>query len=39
MFRTEVPIVENDRVLHDDIVNAKDFLRNLTIDGEEIFEV
>lgn len=38
MFRTEVPIVANDRVLHDDIVNAIDFLRNLMIDGEELFE-
>lgn len=39
MFRTEVPIVEHDRVLHDDIINAVDFLRNITIDGEELFEV
>lgn len=38
MFRTEVPIVENDRILHDDIINATHFLRNLTIDGEELFE-
>ncbi|MDO9261132.1 MAG: histidine ammonia-lyase [Flavobacteriaceae bacterium] len=38
MFRTEVPIVENDRVLHDDIINATNFLSNLTIDGEELFE-
>ena len=38
MFRTEVPIVENDRVLHDDIINATAFLRDLTIDGDELFE-
>jgi histidine ammonia-lyase len=38
MFRTEVPIVENDRILHDDIINATAFLRDLTIDGDELFE-
>jgi histidine ammonia-lyase len=38
MFRTEVPIVKNDRVLHDDIINATAFLRYLTIDGDELFD-
>lgn len=39
MFRSEVPLVENDRVLHDDIVNATTFIKYLTIDTEELFEV
>lgn len=39
MFRTEVSLVENDRVLHDDIVNAIGFIRNLTIHSEELFEI
>lgn len=39
MFRTEVPIVENDRVLHNDIINATNFLINLTIDGDELFDI
>lgn len=38
MFRSEVSLVENDRVLHDDIVSATEFLKNLTIDSEELFE-
>lgn len=38
MFRTEVPIIANDRVLHDDIINATYFLRNLSIDQEQLFE-
>ena len=39
MFRTEVPFVENDRVLHNDIINATNFLSNLTIDGDELFDI
>lgn len=39
MYRTEVSFVENDRVLHDDIIKTVDFLRYLMIDVEELFEV
>jgi histidine ammonia-lyase len=36
-FREEVPLVENDRILHYDIENSIAFLQNLQID-ETVFE-
>ncbi len=38
MFRTEVPLVENDRVLHHDIKNAEQFLENLQIEASELLD-
>tara|TARA_R110001592_G_scaffold95401_3_gene274904 strand:+ start:5702 stop:7210 length:1509 start_codon:yes stop_codon:yes gene_type:complete len=38
LFRKEVTIVEEDRVLHYDIVNASNFITSLEIDGLELFE-
>lgn len=38
MFRQEVTIVDEDRVLHYDIVNASDFITSLEIDSLELFE-
>ncbi len=37
LFREEVPFVEDDRVMHNDIANSINFIRNLTIDSEELF--
>ena len=37
LFRTEVTIVNEDRVLHNDIVKASGFLASLEIDSKEIF--
>ena len=37
LFRTEVTIVNEDRVLHNDIVRASGFLASLEIDSKEIF--
>lgn len=37
MYRNDVSIVEEDRVLHDDILQSIDFIRNLSIDREELF--
>ncbi|TXD50854.1 MULTISPECIES: histidine ammonia-lyase [unclassified Polaribacter] len=37
-FRQEVTIVEEDRVMHTDIVNASHFISNLEIDSQELFE-
>ena len=37
MFREEVPLVENDRVMHKDIQNAIRFLDHLSIDPEQLF--
>lgn len=36
MFRSEVPKVEVDRILHDDIIKAKNFLASFSIDPEEM---
>ena len=36
-FRTEVPFVNEDRVLHHDIMSAIQFLQNLTVDSSELF--
>ena len=38
LFRQEVTIVEEDRILHYDIVNASDFITSLEIDSLELFE-
>ena len=38
LFRQEVTIVEEDRVLHYDIVNASNFITSLEIDSLELFE-
>ena len=38
LFRTEVTIVNEDRVLHNDIVKASDFLTSLEIDSKELFD-
>lgn len=37
MYRTEVPFIENDKVLSDEIKKSKLFIKNLTIDSEELF--
>ncbi|MEE9350489.1 MAG: histidine ammonia-lyase [Flavobacteriaceae bacterium] len=37
LFRTDVPLVEKDRVLHYDIKNAIGFIENMTIDNAELF--
>ncbi len=37
MFREDVSFVEEDRVLHHDIVKAIAFIQNLTIDKEELY--
>ena len=38
LFRAEVTIVEEDRVLHYDIVNASKFIASLEIDSLELFD-
>lgn len=38
LFRQEVTIVEEDRVLHYDIINASNFITSLEIDSLELFE-
>jgi len=38
MFRSEVPLVANDRVLHNDIKNAEQFLENLQVEAAELFD-
>jgi len=37
MYRSEVSFIEEDKVLHDDIVKTISFIQNLTIDSEELF--
>jgi histidine ammonia-lyase len=37
LFRQEVSIVEEDRVMHDDIMNASNFISSLEIDSLELF--
>lgn len=37
MYRTEVSFIEEDKVLHDDIVKTVSFIQNLTIDNIELF--
>jgi histidine ammonia-lyase len=37
LFRQEVTIVKEDRVLHYDIVNASEFISSLDIDSAELF--
>ena len=37
LFRQEVSIVQEDRVLHYDIVNASEFISSLEIDSDELF--
>jgi len=37
IFRIEVPLVDEDRVMHNDMIQASDFIANLQIDAEEIF--
>ena len=37
LFRQEVSIVEEDRVMHDDIMNASNFIYSLEIDSLELF--
>ena len=37
-FRQEVTIVEEDRVLHNDIVKSSEFITSLEIDSDELFE-
>ena len=36
-YRTEVKFVEEDTVLHDEIIKTADFINSLTIDSEELF--
>lgn len=38
LFRNEVTIVSEDRVMHDDIMNASQFITSLEIDSNELFE-
>ncbi|WP_394343761.1 histidine ammonia-lyase [Tenacibaculum adriaticum] len=37
MFREDVPLVKNDRVLHDDIKSSERFIDNLMIEAGELF--
>lgn len=37
MFRSEVPFVEEDRIMHNDMSNAVEFLRDLQFDPELIY--
>ena len=37
-FRAEVPFMESDRILHNDLVAARAFLRSMTIDSELLWE-
>jgi len=37
MYRSEVSFIKEDKVLHDDIVKTVGFIKNLTIDSEELF--
>ena len=37
MYRTEVPFIEEDKVLHDEIVKTVNFIQNIAIDDEELF--
>lgn len=37
LFRNDVSILKEDRVLHDDIVKATSFLKNFKIDASELF--
>ena len=37
MFRNEVPLVHEDRVMHDDMMKSIAFLDSITIDSEELF--
>lgn len=37
LFREEVPLVEEDRVLHNDIMKASAFIEHLDVDSEELF--
>jgi histidine ammonia-lyase len=36
-YREEVPFVEEDQILHDDIQASIAFIQNLAIDDEELF--
>jgi len=36
-FRTEVPFIEDDKVMHDEIVKSKKFIEELNIESEELF--
>ncbi|MDP2540898.1 hypothetical protein [Tenacibaculum discolor] len=38
MFRQDVPVVNDDRVLHNDIKNAENFINNLTIEVDNYFK-
>ncbi len=38
LFRNDVTIVEEDRVMHTDIINATDFIASLDVDSGELFE-
>ncbi len=38
-FRKEVPFIEQDRLLHDDLIAAKDFLRNYDLEASEMFQL
>jgi len=38
LFRQEVSIVQEDRVLHYDIANASKFIASLEIDLKELFD-
>lgn len=37
LFRSEVPLVEEDRVLHNDIKNAEQFLEQIIVETTELF--
>lgn len=37
MYRSDVSFVEEDRVLHDDISDSIEFIKNLSIDDKELF--
>jgi len=37
-FRGEVPFIEDDKVMHDEIVKAENFIQYINIESEELFE-
>jgi len=38
MYRTEVSFMEEDKVLHDEIVKTIHFIQTLEIDSKELFD-
>jgi len=37
IFREEVPFIEDDKVMHDEIMKSEKFIKHLNIESEELF--